>query len=314
MKVLVTGATGFIGRYCVRQLLARGDAEVIAVGRTAEALAECPDAHRVTADILDIEAMRTVLRRERPSHLLHLAWDVTPGAFWATPANLDWVAASLLLQRTFVESGGRRAVIAGTAAEYDWQAGGVLDEQSTPLSPGTLYGVAKDALRRVSLAAAAEHGYSVAWGRIFWLYGPGEKPGRLVSDVARALAEGRPVKCSAGLQRRDFLHVSDVAAAFVGALGSDWAGAFNIGSGESVAIRDIVRLLADDAGRPELVELGALPSNASEPALVAARIDILRNAIGVGPFIPLERGLADTMRWWREACSRSDHADLVQLQ
>ena len=300
MKVLVTGATGFIGRHCVEQLLAQG-AEVIAVGGQAEASKVPVGAHRVAIDLLNPDTTRNLLRCERPSHLLHLAWDVTPGQFWTTPANLDWVAASLALLRAFVDAGGRRAVIAGSAAEYDWTAQGVLDERSTPLRPKTLYGVAKDALRRISLAASTAHGYEVAWGRIFWLYGPGEKAGRLISDVARGLAEGRPVDCSPGLQQRDFLHVSDVAAAFVQALASDWTGAFNIGSGEGVAVRDVVRRLADEAGRPDLIRLGALPANPADPPLLVAQTDILLNGIGFKPSISLERGLAETMHWWRRA-------------
>ena len=281
---------------------------MIAVGRCPEALKGFVGAHQIAADILNPEAMRNLLRRERPSHLLHLAWDVSPGQFWTTPVNLDWVAASLAIQRAFVDAGGRRAVLAGTAAEYDWRTGGVLDERSTPLRPNTLYGVAKDALRRISLAASTAHGYDVAWGRIFWLYGPGEKAGRLISDVARALAEGRSINCSPGLQQRDFLHVGDVAAAFVQALHSEWTGSFNIGSGKGIAVRDIVRSLADEAGRPDLIRLGALPANPSEPPLLVARNTILRDGIGFSPSISLERGLAETMQWWRESIARRDGA------
>ncbi len=108
-------------------------------------------------------------------------------------------------------------MLAGTCAEYEWGGPGPCVEGRTPLRPATLYGVAKDATRAVVEAAAGELGIAVAWGRIFFLYGPGEDERRLVASVARALARGERAATSAGTQRRDFMHVADVGAALRGA-------------------------------------------------------------------------------------------------
>src|SRR5205085_8625551 len=125
---------------------------------------------------------------------------------WTAPENVRWVEASLALLRAFAEAGGRRAVLAGTCAEYDWGAGDeVLNERNTPLRPDTLYGAAKHGLHVVGAAQAAQVGFELAWGRVFFLYGPGEAPGRLVPAVARALLAGEPAKTTAGTQVRDFL-------------------------------------------------------------------------------------------------------------
>lgn len=96
---------------------------------------------------------------------------------------------------------------------------------------------------------------SAAWGRIFHLFGPHEPPGRLVPAVVMALLKGEPARCTHGRQIRDFLHVEDVAAAFVALLTSDVRGTVNIGSGEPISLRHLVTRLAATVGAPQMVEL-----------------------------------------------------------
>ena len=301
MRVLVTGASGFIGARVIARLVQDGGFEIIACSRRPGA-----PAAGVTyepADLLVPGEASALVGRTRPSHLLHLAWNATPGKFWTSVDNLDWAAASLSLMRAFIEAGGHRMVMAGTGAEYDWTGDGHLFEDSA-IGPVTLYGSAKDAVRRAVCAAGEQFNVSVGWGRVFWLYGPGEARGRLVSDVARALAEGHPVNVGEGWQRRDFSHVDDVAAAFVSALKSGWHGPFNIGSGIDVAVREVVGQLADAAGRPDLVYWGSKPTLANEPPLLVADIGVLRRQIGFNPSVPLRKGLKDSYCWWATRVGR----------
>lgn len=285
MRVVVTGAGGFIGAAASRQLVESG-IEVWSLGRCAD-----PRLRSIPCDLLDEGAVRDALESIRPSHLLHLAWNAVPGVFWTTPDNLDWVAASLKLLRAFAAAGGKRWVGAGSCAEYDWTADSCLAELTTPLNPATLYGEAKAATGRLALAAGSELGLQTAWARIFWLYGPGERPGRLVSDLMRALTAGVPFKASAGLQRRDFLHVEDVAAALNATLLSDFQGAVNIASGEAIAVRDVVSLVAKEMGKTDLVRFGVRPSVQTEPPVLFGSTDFLRNSIGFHPKYSLEQGL-----------------------
>ena len=297
MKVLITGASGFIGRNVCRQMAATGECEILAASRVPAP--DLPAGIRpVAIDLLDGEAMQALLARERPTHLLHLAWNAAPGVFWSTPDNLNWTAASLLLQRAFQDAGGQRIVTAGTCAEYDWTQGPSLNNQ-TPLRPATLYGVAKDSLRRLSLQAAQVNGIEAAWGRVFWLYGPAEAPHRLVSDIAAGLAAGQPVACTAGVQERDFLHVADVAGAFIAALHSDYCGVFNIGSGVATPIREVAGILGEAAGRSDLIKFGVRPSPPDEIPQLVADVGALRDAIGFIPKFNLDTGLSQTYEWWR---------------
>ena len=279
--MLVTGATGFVGRQALASLTARGY-DVHAVGRR-------------DVDLVDPDATVRFVEELRPTHLLHFAWYAEPGAFWQSPENERWRAASVQLLEAFAASGGARAAVAGTCAEYDWSGSGILSEASTPLAPRTPYGAAKNALR----AAAETMSISLAWGRIFFLYGPHEDERRLVASATRALLAGEPARTTHGRQVRDFLHVADVGDAFAALLDSDVDGAVNIGSGERVAVSDVVQRIAALVGRPELVELGALEAPTDEPALLVADVGRLRDDVGWRPSRSLDDGLRETVEWWR---------------
>lgn len=295
-RVLVTGATGFIGRAVLGPLLAAGH-DVHAVSRRGAPEWAPPEVRWDAVDLLADPA--AAVEAARPETLLHLAWYAEHGRYWTSPENLRWVAATLELVRSFAAAGGRRAVGAGTCAEYEW-AGGRCVEGVTPLRPATLYGTAKDATRALLEAAAGELGIEVAWGRVFFLYGPHEDDRRLVASVARALAEGRRAATGDGRQVRDLLHVGDVAGAFAALAGSAVTGAVNIGSGEGRALRDVIAQVGAAAGRPELLDVGALPPRPGDPDELVADIARLRDEVGFAPRIGLEEGIARTVEWWRQ--------------
>lgn len=295
-RVLVTGATGFVGRGTLAPLRARGF-EVHAVSSRSGPTA-ADGVHWHEADLL-ADSPAELMRAIAPTHLLHLAWYAEPGAFWSSSRNLGWVQASLRLLEAFAESGGRRAVIAGTCAEYEWQDRTVCDETVTPCRPATLYGASKHALHLIAEAYARLNDISLAWGRIFFVFGPGEDPARLGGSVARALALGEPAPCSHGEQLRDFLYSEDLADAFAALLDSGVEGAVNMASGRPVRMRDLVQALAAAAGRPDLIQLGARPSNPDEPTELIAAVARLQDEVGWAPPAPLAQRAADTVAWWR---------------
>jgi nucleoside-diphosphate-sugar epimerase len=240
-RVLLTGATGFIGRYCLPSLLASGY-EVHAVSSRVQQAPQS-ETHWHQADLLNSEQVLGLMVRVQPTHLLHFAWSVVPGKFYTSLENYRWVQASLNLLQAFGLQRGRRVVMVGTCAEYDWKYG-YLSEQITPLSPATLYGACKHALQVMFDAFTRQTGLSGAWGRIFFLYGPYEHPARLVSSVIRSILQGEPARCSHGNQIRDYLYVQDVADAFVALLESDIMGPVNVASGCPVALKDIIHKIA----------------------------------------------------------------------
>jgi nucleoside-diphosphate-sugar epimerase len=301
-RLLVTGGTGFIGRHTLPELVAR-DFDVHVVGRAAPPDDLAPGVTFHQCNLLDAAATSLLTARLAPTHLLHLGWYAKPGQFWTSLENLRWVAASLNLYVAFANAGGTRAVIAGSCAEYDWSHT-ELDETRTPLVPRTLYGHAKHALRTLLEQAGHQTSVRMAWGRVFFLYGPHEAPGRLVSDVIRSLMEGRQAHCSDGTQERDFMHVSDAARAFAAVLDSDITGPVNIASGVCLPVRSVISTLGSLIGAAHLIRFGTV-NRPNEPPRLAASLDILHGRLGFRPVYDLESGLSNTVEWWRSRGARS---------
>lgn len=290
VRCLVTGANGFLGRHCVAALAAEGH-EVVALSRSGAQVRGA--AETLACDLLDPVSTAVAVDRAGAQCLVHLAWHSDPRDRWHTLANIDWLNATLGLARAFAEAGGARMVFGGSSAEYDWNFE-TLDEAETPLRPASLYGAAKASVDLTLGTAAAKLGIEFAAARIFFCYGPGEQPGRLVQDLIAGLSARRRVACTDGLQQRDFLHAADIGRALALIAGSDVQGAVNVASGETVAVRDIVLTLADLLDGRDLVDLGAITRAASDPPRIVAITARLR-ALGFAPRFDLAGGLADTV-------------------
>jgi nucleoside-diphosphate-sugar epimerase len=294
-RALVTGATGFIGRHVLEPLRACG-CDVHAVSSRAIP----PGRNGVTwhrANLHDKAAVSAVLTAVEPTDLLHFAWAMVPGGTAGADDQVRWVESTLGLLRGFRACGGHRAVLAGTCAEYDWRHGYCV-EGITPLAPRTTYGVCKQALWSVSEAYARELDLSLAWGRIFFVYGPREPLPRFVPSLVSSLIRREAVSCTHGEQIRDYLHVDDVAHAFVALLLSDVRGAVNIASGVPVRLREIAEYASRRLDAASLVKLGALTSPPDDPPLLVADVRRLANDVGWRPRLTLQSGLDDTIDWW----------------
>ena len=302
-KVLVTGATGFLGSHCLAPLVARGY-EVLALYRH-RAPVDVVGVRWIRGDVMDREGMRRIVEEHKPKGLLHLAWFVEPGKLITDASNISWVAASLDLIRAFREAGGERCTVSGSCYEYDWRYGYCV-EGLTPCEPDTLYGAAKDGLRRAFLAYCGTSGLSGSWGRAYFMYGPRENPARLVSSVILSLLKGQPAKSSHGLQVRDYMHIQDVADGLVTLFAADVQGPYNIAAGTATTIREIVERIGVITGRSDLLQIGALPARANDLPLVLGDTRRMLADTGWKPKYSLEDGLAATVDWWRAELSKRE--------
>jgi nucleoside-diphosphate-sugar epimerase len=300
-RVLVTGASGFIGMHTLAPLLARGY-EVHAV--YSRRRGDTSDVRWIQADLLDPTAIAATLATVKPDSLLHLAWYVEPGKMINDASNLNWVQSSLELVRRFREHGGQRCVIVGSCYEYDWRFG-YCSETLTPRVPNTFYGAAKNGLHDTFSAYCNATGLSGAWGRVFFLYGPHENPRRLVSSVVCSLLKGEQAPSSHGEQIRDYLHAQDVADGLVALLASERVGAYNIASGRAVTLRAIIERIGALTGRPELLRIGAIPARANDMPLVVADVTQATRDLGWTARISLDDGLQSTVEWWRQQLRRT---------
>ncbi len=297
-KVLLTGARGFIGTHSLEALLDRGF-EVHAVSSKGRFNSYPEQVVWHHADLHNAEHILRLMAGVKPEYLLHLAWDVTHGEYWQSLENLRWVKTSIGLLQAFIDAGGRRVVMAGSCAEYDWHYG-YCSEGLTPLKPATLYGTCKDALQSVLEATGRVTGLSTAWGRLFFLYGPGEHVGRLVPVVISALLNGENALCTHGEQIRDYIYIKDAAAAMVDLLNSEVKGPVNIASGRAVVLKDLISAAAEIVGRPDLVKLGALEAADDDPPLLLANTRRLNEEVGWQPRYDLHQGLQETIDWWKK--------------
>lgn len=295
-KILLTGATGFIGRHAILPLLKRGY-EVHAVARTPDTSIAGVTWHK--ADLLQIDSIHELLKNIKPSHLLHFAWNVTPGKYLNDMENLQWVQASLALLISFQKCGGERVVFVGSCFEYESQYG-FFTEEVTPLKSLSLYGNSKICTYNLFESYLRETKISGAYGRIHFLYGPYENPNRLVPYVILSLLQRRPARCSHGEQIRDFMYVVDVADAFVALLDSDIIGPVNVSSGKPVQLKEVVREIGEKIGLSELIKLGVIPVKDNEPIMMVGNCKKLNSELGWEPKYTLKQGIQDTVEWWKK--------------
>lgn len=284
-RILITGANGFIGTPTTAALRSAGF-EVHTISRTVAAT-DAPQTHHQT-DLLDDPS--SVVTTVRPDVLVHLAWDTTHGEFWTSAANELWLESSKTLLREFLAGGGKHAVVAGTCAEYDWNAGEqILNEDSSPIRPASIYGATKVRLHEYAIALAEDYGASIGWARIFFPYGPGEDPRKFVSSTARSLIENKPAHVRSGTLVRDYIYSQDVGEALAVMAGVRMNATVNVGSGIGTPLATIAQEIATIVGRPKLLNLEADERSDQDP--VVADITRLRQLVGYTPTTSLQQGL-----------------------
>jgi nucleoside-diphosphate-sugar epimerase len=292
VKILLTGAAGFIGSHIARQLVREGH-EVHALVRPQTDLWRIEDIRDslrfVQGDLLDPSF---ILHSPSFESCIHLAWYVEPDKYLHSPLNKDWVEASLRLARHLKDTGCRRFVAAGTCFEYATSE--PPQSESTPTMPSTVYVQSKLEL----FHALQSIGMDFAWVRFFYQYGPYEDPRRLMPVVINLLRRGQEAKLVTGDRIRDYLHIEDVASAVCAVAQSKLNGAVNIGSGAPVTVRDIALKIGALLDRVDLIKLGALPWSPTEPMHLVADNTKLREGTGWKPQYGLDSGLRQTVEWW----------------
>jgi nucleoside-diphosphate-sugar epimerase len=305
MRILLTGATGFIGSQIARALVSAGD-EVHALVRPCDdskgskrlgRLADVRDRLRIVeGDLAKVDDLRDKLARIEPDACIHMAWYVVPGEYLTSSHNIEMLASSVRLASILADVGCKRFVGAGTNFEYASDAGWLSED--SPTRPNSLYAASKLSLFHVLEQLALLRETRFAWARIFYQYGPEESEKRLVPAVILPLLRGQDARVTAGEQVRDFLHVEDVARAIVTIAKSDARGAVNVGSGVPITVRDLCLTIADLCGGRSRLALGALPYRVGDPMFVCANTQKLK-ALGFTPRLDLSRGLEQTIEWWR---------------
>jgi len=280
VKVLVTGATGFVGRHLVAALLARG-CEVRAVARNAETAASMPWINAVefiAADIhaadLDIAKLTTGV-----DALAHLAWPGLPNyqALFHFEHNL---MADYRFIKGAVEGGVSQVMVTGTCFEYGMQSG-PLSEQTAP-QPSNPYGLAKNTLRVFLENLQREKSFTLQWARLFYLHGSGQNPNSLLAALDRAIDAGdERFNMSAGEQLRDYLAIETAAGYLTAILQQrDFNGVINCSSGQPISVRALVEQRLRERDASISLNLGHYPYPTHEPMAFWGVADRLQQLLG----------------------------------
>jgi len=311
--VLITGAGGFAGGHLAEACLAAGD-EVVALSRGAEERTP-PGAHSIALDLADLDATRAAVRDAAPAAVFHLAARASVAESWKRPdeALSANVATTLsVLEAVRIEAPAARAVVVGSGEEYGPPDRLPVVEEAA-LRPQNPYAVSKAAADLLAGMYADAHGLAVVRTRSFNHAGPGQSPTYVVASLTRQVAEGlragdSPVRVVSGNPdaRRDFTDVRDVARAYRLLAERAAPGAYNVCSGRTASVHDLLESLRAVVG----VEI----DHVVDPALVRAHevMEIrgshvrLTSSTGWEPELPRARPLADTVAWWTSALDSGD--------
>jgi GDP-4-dehydro-6-deoxy-D-mannose reductase len=292
---LVTGGGGFAGRHLVERLATRGEGLAPVAPPRAE------------LDLCDGAAVRALVAELRPATVFHLAAFSSPNLSWERPdeALLPNVEMTLnLLEAIRHEAPGATLVLIGSGQVY-----GEPDElpvtEDAPLAPGNPYAVSKVTADLLGCQYGEAFEMQVVRLRPFNHAGPGQADDYVVSSLARQVAAAEAAGATEAVLQtgdpdsaRDFTDVRDVVRAYTLAAALD-GGAFNVCSGRSTSVAELVELIAAHARVPVRHEVDPARLRAHDARTMRGSHDRLTAATGWQPEIPLDQTVRDTLDWWR---------------
>ena len=298
VRVLILGASGFIGRQVASRLCQSGADLVLAVRNAGSLSKQQFSGEVLEIDLLDFDAVAGLIMQASPMVVFNLAgYGIDPGErdetkAWRINADLLSELLKAISRVPATRWQGQRIVHTGSALEYGTSTGD-LSETSTP-APTTLYGQTKLAGTMALQRDSRSMGIASVTARLFTVYGPGEHPGRLLPSLLEAARNGNPLELTAGEQQRDFTYVEDVVEGLLklGITNTLPGDIVNVATGQLTSVRQFVETAARIMGIPrDHLHFGALPTRVEEMQHKPVAVRKLKELTSWLPSISVAQGI-----------------------
>jgi dTDP-glucose 4,6-dehydratase len=304
-RVLVTGATGFIGRHLCRALTGAG-AGVTVLCRPGAVLPPFEDpkgaCERIEGDLRDADRLRAVVPAVGASHVFHLAAATSVARGFQTAQDMIQtnVQGTVNLLEALEHTPYTCFIHTGSAEEYG--AGAAPFQETAPLMPVSAYSASKAAATLFCEMYHRTMNCPVVILRPFLVYGPGQPPTRLIPQAILAALANRPFPMTTGRQTREFTYIDDLIEGFLAAAVTPEAVGqiINLGTGQPYTVLEVVHLIQKLTGRSMPLHIGALPTRPGEIMQYVCDNAKARTLLGWTPGVSLEEGLERTIAWYRQ--------------
>tara|TARA_B110000503_G_scaffold141577_1_gene235528 strand:+ start:1111 stop:1950 length:840 start_codon:yes stop_codon:yes gene_type:complete len=268
MKILITGATGFVGQH-ILTALSNYNIEITLIVREGKEgqVKLLPNVTKIisTKNLFKESVEWWTKHCTKIDRVLHLAW-YADKQYLQSPKNIDCLMGSLNFAKGAIQAEVKKFIGVGTCFEYELSKENISVD--TPLKPSSIYGATKAALYLTLSHWLPASSVELAWCRLFYLYGAGDNPDKLVPYLRSRLEKNKKVELTSGTQIRDYLNVSDACNKIAEIVIGGQVGPINICSGIPITVRQLAEQISDEYGKRELLNFGTRPDNFVDPPCV----------------------------------------------
>lgn len=301
-RVLITGASGFLGQAVIKKLSQCDEVEAVAVVSGRKEVCFASNILVEKANLLNPDACKQLIIKTKPDCICHLAWGQEEEDFRHSHTNLAWLEASVRLLDIFATCGGKRFLFAGSSTEYDDKTGKL--SETNRVVPMTLYGACKKSFAQIMKSYCQIEKIQYVDMRFFTIYGEGDSHSfGAIPQTINHFLRGESVICKSPQNIRDYIYVDDAADVVKTLIENNFCGSVNIGSGHPKMMRNVFEEIAKEMHAESLLQFA---DNVYCDMIHVADTTEMDKFVDRSQWMPFERGLSQTISWWKNRQAVSD--------